>query len=223
MDCRRSHDRHIEDQIEVLDGHGEAVVTQITSSCHPVERNEPTKYRILNDTDQMSNMSCEGPAEKYRVSAHIEAKYPTTSTYQYDELRSLRPIRLLVLEPSEDLSPPLKCSLLTTDLTEEPGDEALSYVWGDGPYDNIQLNNVAVPVRKNVLEMLTNYAARNSLGPFGMILCVSISKTSKKRINKCGTCNMSIRLPNMYLCGWERLDKIQLLYTHTYVRGKSGK
>ena len=58
------------------------------------------------------------------------------TTYRYQKLTEPDAIRLIVLQPSEDLGTPLDCSLLRTSLSECHNNvidkyTALSYVWGD--------------------------------------------------------------------------------------------
>ena len=58
------------------------------------------------------------------------------TTYQYQKLTEPDAIRLILLQPSEDLEAPLSCSLLHTSLSECHNNlidkyTALSYVWGD--------------------------------------------------------------------------------------------
>jgi len=56
--------------------------------------------------------------------------------FEYQKLTEPDAIRLIILQPSEDLESPLHCELITTTLTHRQDDllehyTALSYVWGD--------------------------------------------------------------------------------------------
>ena len=58
------------------------------------------------------------------------------TTYQYQKLTEPDAIRLILIQPSEDLETPVSCSLLCTSLSECHNNvidkyTALSYVWGN--------------------------------------------------------------------------------------------
>ena len=60
-------------------------------------------------------------------------------------------IRLVTIHPKDQVSQQIKCDLETYLLDEQPGYEALSYVWGDEGHDKeILLNGQVFPVRRNL-------------------------------------------------------------------------
>ena len=79
--------------------------------------------------------------------------------YTYSPLASINDIRLLIVNPSENLEAPVYCQLLST--SDHPPDlppisyEALSYTWGnDDPIHEIKLLNVRNEGQKPSLKKL---------------------------------------------------------------------
>jgi hypothetical protein len=88
---------------------------------------------------------------------------PSTSTLAevYENLKvDSRNFRVLELQPSNDKTAPIVCTLKSVRLDAETGEpsqpyEALSYVWGlREAAELIKCNNISVPVKENCLEAL---------------------------------------------------------------------
>ncbi|EPE32048.1 hypothetical protein GLAREA_12130 [Glarea lozoyensis ATCC 20868] len=82
------------------------------------------------------------------------------ASYKYECLKSDDAIRLLILQPSEDLESEIHCSLITTTLTECEDDiidgyTALSYVWGSSlDSKQIYVGGIPIHVTQNLFDAL---------------------------------------------------------------------
>ncbi|KAH8749956.1 heterokaryon incompatibility protein-domain-containing protein [Hyaloscypha sp. PMI_1271] len=102
-------------------------------------------------------------AELDHVQASVVRLEPTTEFGYYEFSLELDEIRLLELQPAEQLSEPIRCRLIKAVLSNLPPYEALSYVWGD-PNETfpIEVNRRSFHVTTNLLAGLKHIRRQRS-------------------------------------------------------------
>ena len=101
----------------------------------------------------------------------------------YTTLKAARKqIRLLTIHP-ESLEGKISCSLEVESLKDRPHYQAISYTWGPAPAQTpfIYLNDIAHPVRPNLLMVLRTLRARHQVHPIWVdALCINQENTEER-------------------------------------------
>ncbi|APA09178.1 hypothetical protein sscle_04g039480 [Sclerotinia sclerotiorum 1980 UF-70] len=111
------------------------------------------------------------------------------SRYQYKPLNEFDSIRLLVLQPSVDITTNIHCTLVTTTLTKCENDiisgyTALSYVWGDARVTkSIYIDNKTFEVTAN-LDSALRHLRDSSRGQLLWVDAICIDQTNDNEKSK---------------------------------------
>jgi hypothetical protein len=82
--------------------------------------------------------------------------------YQYEPLQSNQHIRVLVLQPSDDPTSNLRCSIVQQDLDDRTEDyDAISYTWGgQTPAIELDVDGLVLLITKNLASALQRFRSQ---------------------------------------------------------------